>query len=93
MAPSATVVVKGLSQKTNEDDLNQILAEWGPLRSVRVIKERSSGMSRGFAFIDFPTVEAARRMMEGVGDNGLLIDGRKVFFQYRYVPFLFSYNS
>ncbi|XP_066163873.1 SUPPRESSOR OF ABI3-5 isoform X5 [Oryza sativa Japonica Group] len=82
VAPSATVVVKGLSQKTNEDDLNQILAEWGPLRSVRVIKERSSGMSRGFAFIDFPTVEAARRMMEGVGDNGLLIDGRKVFFQY-----------
>uniref|UniRef100_A0A0D9VCM0 G-patch domain-containing protein n=1 Tax=Leersia perrieri TaxID=77586 RepID=A0A0D9VCM0_9ORYZ len=86
VAPSATVVVKGLSQKTNEDDLNQILAEWGPLRSVRVIKERSSGMSRGFAFIDFPTVEAARRMMEGTGDNGLLIDGRKVFFQYSSKP-------
>ncbi|XP_006646925.1 SUPPRESSOR OF ABI3-5 isoform X2 [Oryza brachyantha] len=82
VAPSATVVVKGLSLKTNEDDLNQILAEWGPLRSVRVIKERSSGMSRGFAFIDFPTVEAARRMMEGTGDNGILIDGRKVYFQY-----------
>ncbi|KAG8069854.1 hypothetical protein GUJ93_ZPchr0006g45654 [Zizania palustris] len=86
VAPSATVVVKGLSQKTNEDDLNQILAEWGPLRSVRVIKERSSGMSRGFAFIDFPTVEAARRMMECTGDNGLLIDGRKVFFQYSSKP-------
>ncbi|KQK08667.1 hypothetical protein BRADI_2g43127v3 [Brachypodium distachyon] len=82
VAPSATVVVKGLSQKTSEDDLYQILAEWGPLRSVRVIKERTSGMSRGFAFIDFPTVEAARKMMEGTGDNGLLIDGRQVFFMY-----------
>ncbi|KAF4351911.1 hypothetical protein G4B88_029559, partial [Cannabis sativa] len=30
-APSATVVVKGLSQKTTEEDLYQILAEWGPL--------------------------------------------------------------
>lgn len=29
-------------------------AEWGPLRHVRVIKERNSGASRGFAFIDFP---------------------------------------
>ncbi|KAG8058197.1 hypothetical protein GUJ93_ZPchr0002g24885 [Zizania palustris] len=86
VAPSATVVVKGLSQKTNEDDLNQILADWGPLRSVRVIKERSSGMSRGFAFIDFPTVEAARRMMEGTVDNGLSIDGRKVFCQYSSKP-------
>ncbi|KAG8058202.1 hypothetical protein GUJ93_ZPchr0002g24109 [Zizania palustris] len=85
VAPSATVVVKGLSQKTNEDDLNQILADWGPLRSVRVIKERSSGMSRGFAFIDFPTVEAARRM-EGTVDNGLSIDGRKVFCQYSSKP-------
>ncbi|XP_066312469.1 SUPPRESSOR OF ABI3-5-like isoform X2 [Miscanthus floridulus] len=82
VAPSATVVVKGLPLKTNDDDLYQILAQWGPLRSVRVIKERNSGMSRGFAFIDFPTVEAARRMMEATGENGLEIDGRNVFFQY-----------
>ncbi|KAL6888467.1 hypothetical protein ACP4OV_009493 [Aristida adscensionis] len=85
-APSATVVVKGLPLKTNDDDLYQILAEWGPLRSVRVIKERNSGISRGFAFIDFPTVEAARRMMESTGDNGLEIDGRKVFFEYSSKP-------
>lgn len=31
-------------------------AEWGPLRHIRVIKERNSGVSRGFAFIDFPDV-------------------------------------
>nr|AWA44777.1 hypothetical protein SS03A17_000009 [Saccharum spontaneum] len=86
VAPSATVVVKGLPLKTNDDDLYQILAQWGPLRSVRVIKERNSGMSRGFAFIDFPTVEAARRMMEATGENGLEIDGRNVFFQYSSKP-------
>ncbi|XP_047092817.1 SUPPRESSOR OF ABI3-5-like isoform X1 [Lolium rigidum] len=86
VAPSATVVLKGLSQKTNEDDLYQILAEWGPLRSVRVIKERPSGVSRGFAFIDFPTVEASRKMMDSTGDNGLLIDGRQIFFEYSSKP-------
>ncbi|ONM53210.1 SUPPRESSOR OF ABI3-5 isoform X5 [Zea mays] len=86
VAPSATVVVKGLSLKTNDDDLYKILAQWGPLRSVRVIRERNSGMSRGFAFIDFPTVEAARRMMEATGENGLEIDGRNVFFQYSSKP-------
>ncbi|XP_038988821.1 SUPPRESSOR OF ABI3-5-like isoform X2 [Phoenix dactylifera] len=82
VAPSATVVVKGLSQKTTEENLYQILAEWGPLRHVRVIKERNSGISRGFAFIDFPTVEAARSMMDVIGENGLVIDGRKLFFEY-----------
>ncbi|XP_022881902.1 SUPPRESSOR OF ABI3-5-like isoform X2 [Olea europaea var. sylvestris] len=82
VAPSATVVVKGLSQKTTEEDLYQILAEWGPLRHVRVIKERSSGISRGFAFIDFPSVDAAQAMMTRLGDEGLLVDGRNLFFEY-----------
>ncbi|XP_019070786.1 SUPPRESSOR OF ABI3-5 isoform X2 [Solanum lycopersicum] len=82
VAPSATVVVKGLSQKTTEEDLYQILAEWGPLRHVRVIKERNSGISRGFAFIDFPSVDAAQAMMDKLGDEGLVVDGRKLFFEY-----------
>ncbi|KAF7831223.1 SUPPRESSOR OF ABI3-5 isoform X1 [Senna tora] len=86
VAPSATVVVKGLSQNANEEDLYQILAEWGPLRHVRVIKERNSGISRGFAFIDFPSVGAARAMMDKLGDDGLVVDGRKLFFEYSSKP-------
>ncbi|CAH1439820.1 unnamed protein product [Lactuca virosa] len=82
VVPSATVVVKGLSQKTTEEDLYQMLAEWGPLRHVRVIKERNSGVSRGFAFIDFPTTGSARSMMDKIGDEGLVVDGRKLFFEY-----------
>ncbi|XP_024024380.1 SUPPRESSOR OF ABI3-5 isoform X2 [Morus notabilis] len=82
VAPSATVVVKGLSQKTTEEDLYQILAEWGPLRHVRVIKERNSGISRGFAFIDFLSVGAACAMMDKLGEDGLVVDGRKLFFEY-----------
>lgn len=83
-------------------------AEWGPLRHVRVIKERNSGTSRGFAFIDFPSLVivlsintsyfcfvnvlmdayllqqgAARAMMDRLGDDGLVVDGRKLFFEYR----------
>ncbi|KAJ6867534.1 SUPPRESSOR OF ABI3-5-like isoform X5 [Populus alba x Populus x berolinensis] len=86
MVPSATVVVKGLSQKTTDEDLYQILAEWGPLRHVRVIKERNSGISRGFAFIDFPSVGAASAMMDRIGDDGLVVDGRKLFFEYSSKP-------
>ncbi|KAK6935037.1 G-patch domain [Dillenia turbinata] len=86
VAPSATVVVKGLSQKTTEEDLYRILAEWGPLRHVRVIKERNSGISRGFAFIDFPSVGAACAMMDRIGDDGLVVDGRKLCFEYSSKP-------
>ncbi|CAL5441579.1 unnamed protein product [Camellia sinensis] len=86
VAPSATVVVKGLSQKTTEEDLYQILAEWGPLRHVCVIKERNAGISRGFAFIDFPSVGVARAVMDKLGDEGLVVDGRKLFFEYSSRP-------
>ncbi|KAL2653047.1 hypothetical protein R1flu_021175 [Riccia fluitans] len=86
LAPSATLVVKGLSQKTVEDDLYHALADWGPLRHVRVIKERNSGVSRGFAFVDFMSVEAAQKMMEGAGYDGLVVDGRRLFFEYSSKP-------
>ncbi|KAF9591605.1 hypothetical protein IFM89_004834 [Coptis chinensis] len=86
VAPSATVVVKGLSQKTTEEDLYKILTEWGPLRHVRVIKERNSGISRGFAFIDFPSVGSARAMIDGIGEDGLIVDGRKLSFEYSSKP-------
>ncbi|KAJ6421165.1 hypothetical protein OIU84_028532 [Salix udensis] len=86
MAPSTTVVVKGLSQKMTDEDLYQILDEWGPLRHVRVIKEKNSGISRGFAFIDFPSVGAACAMMDRIRDDGLVVDGRKLFFEYSSKP-------
>lgn len=79
-----------------------------------MIKERNSGVSRGFAFIDFPSVVrisvfivelytavgsplqakvyfffsskgAAQVMMDQIGDDGLVVGGRKVFFEYRSV--------
>ncbi|KAL6571890.1 hypothetical protein OROHE_002759 [Orobanche hederae] len=81
-APSATVVVNGLPQKTTEEDLYQILAEWGPIRHIRVIKERRSGISRGFAFVDFPSVGAAQTMMDRFGHEGLLVYDSKLFFEY-----------
>ncbi|KAI3706333.1 hypothetical protein L6452_23990 [Arctium lappa] len=62
----------------NGEDLYQILVEWGPLHHVRVIKERNSGISRGFAFIDFPSTGSARSMMDKLGDEGLVVDGRKL---------------
>ncbi|XP_078172276.1 suppressor of abi3-5 isoform X3 [Carex rostrata] len=82
VVPSATILIRGLSLRTTEDDLYQALAEWGPLRHVRVIRERGSGISRGFAFVDFPSVEDATRMLNGVREKGVVADGRRLLFDY-----------
>ncbi|KAI3865110.1 hypothetical protein MKX03_011441, partial [Papaver bracteatum] len=83
MTPTDTVVMNGLPRETNEEDVHQILAEWGPLRDVRVMKRKNSTACRGIAFIDFPSVAAARKMMDQIGYHGLDANGRKMCFAYR----------
>ncbi|MCL7022299.1 hypothetical protein MKW94_026866 [Papaver nudicaule] len=84
MVPSATVKVTGLSSNTTQEDLYRILAKWRPFGGVRVVKEKESGSCRGFAFIHFPSVVAARIMMEEVGYDGLVDDGRELSFEYSF---------
>ncbi|KAI3963696.1 hypothetical protein MKW98_021936 [Papaver atlanticum] len=81
VVPSVTVVVKGLPEKTTEKDLYQILEAWGPFCRLRVIKQPNSVSSSGF--VDFPTMVTARKMMDGIGDAGLVVDGRTLLFQFR----------
>lgn len=49
-----------------------------------MIREKMTGVSRGFAFVDFPSVEAAMAMKrEAQQSGGLYIDGRRVYVDYR----------
>ncbi|XP_026408228.1 SUPPRESSOR OF ABI3-5-like [Papaver somniferum] len=79
---TATVEVKGLSKQTTVENIHQILAEWRPFLHVRVMRRRKSSVCRGIAFIDFPSVAAAQKMMDVVGDCGLDVNGQKLSFEY-----------
>ncbi|RZC70794.1 hypothetical protein C5167_034045 [Papaver somniferum] len=79
--PCVTVVVKGLPEKTTEEDLYRILEAWGPFCRLRVIKQPNSVSSGGF--VDFPSMVTARKMVDGIGDAGLVVDGRALLFQFR----------
>ncbi|XP_026431190.1 probable alanine aminotransferase, mitochondrial isoform X1 [Papaver somniferum] len=81
--PTSTIVVKGLPKETTEDNIHQILAEWRPLRNVRIMMKKNSSVCRGIAFIDFPSVVAAQKMMDEIGDCGLDVNGLKLSFEYR----------
>jgi RNA recognition motif-containing protein len=43
--------VGNLSYGTTEEDLHTLFAQAGTVESVDLIKDRSSGMSKGFAFV------------------------------------------
>jgi RNA recognition motif-containing protein len=64
--------------------VNQILytlKAYGPVNDVRLIRDKVTGESRGFAFVEFPSVEDAQRFMD-YHNTRLDIDGRIVYMDY-----------
>ncbi|XP_039949404.1 RNA-binding protein 5-A-like [Bactrocera tryoni] len=62
--PSNTIIVLGLQSHITEADLMSILIQQGMTASIRLIRKRPTGASRGFAFVEFSTIDEAARWME-----------------------------
>lgn len=65
------IYVGSLSLDVNDDDLKQAFEEYGQVESVKIIKDRYTGESRGFAFIEMPTNKEALAAIEGLNGKGL----------------------
>jgi RNA recognition motif-containing protein len=57
-----TLYVGNLSYETTEDELRKLFGEHGNVESVRLISDKFSGRSRGFAFVEMPDAEADAAM-------------------------------
>ena len=63
--------VGSLSYETTEDQLQQLFAEVGPVVSVTIITDRSSGRSKGFGFVEMETEQAAKEAIERLNNYEL----------------------
>ena len=70
------IYVGNLSYGVNESDLKDIFAEYGEVTSVKVIKDKFSGKSKGFAFVEMANNEEGKKAIQEL-DGGTL-DNRKV---------------
>jgi len=53
--------VGNMAYNTSEDDLRGLFAQAGAVASVAVIKDRTTGMSKGFAFVEMDSQENAQK--------------------------------
>ncbi len=66
--------VGNLSYNTNEASLQTLFEQAGSVKSAQIIKDRDSGRSKGFAFIEMGSQEEAEKAISMF--NGKEIDGR-----------------
>ncbi len=70
------IYVGNLSFEAGEEDLRKAFEEFGTVANVTILKDKFSGKSRGFGFVEMPSDDEAKAAI--VGLNGRDIKGRSL---------------
>ena len=66
------IYVGNLPRKATEDDLRPLFEAFGKIMSVNVIKDKFSGESKGFGFVEMPKRTEAEAAIAGLNGKDLM---------------------
>jgi RNA recognition motif-containing protein len=70
------IYVSNLSFAVRDEDLRGFFAEYGEVSSAKVIMDKFTNRSRGFAFVEMPDQTAAQKAIQEL--DGATVDGRTI---------------
>jgi RNA recognition motif-containing protein len=70
------IYVGNLSYQLTEDELRQAFEAFGQVESANIIRDKYTGQSRGFGFVEMPSAEEAQSAISGL--NGKELQGRSL---------------
>ena len=70
------IYVGNLPYSMDENEMKSIFEEYGAVDSASVIKDKFTGRSRGFGFVEMPDSDAASAAIEAT--NGKSLGGRNL---------------
>lgn len=73
---SQTLYVGNVSYQSTDDSLAAAFAAAGTVVSAKIVMDKFTGRSRGFAFVDMDTAESAQKAIELL--DGKDLDGRQL---------------
>ena len=76
---STKLYVGNLSYEVTEDDLKKSFGEIGECVTVNIVRDKYSGNSRGFGFVEMATEEEAQEAIKKL--NGGELSGREIIVQ------------
>jgi RNA recognition motif-containing protein len=68
--------VSNLGFHVNDDDLINLFSAYGSVTSAKVITDRETGRSRGFAFVEMASEEEGKKAIQGL--EGKDVEGRNI---------------
>jgi len=71
---STSVFCGNLNFRCTEDDLGNLFSQHGNVTRVKIVNDRETGRSRGFAFVEFDNPQSANDAIAGL--NGYELMGR-----------------
>jgi RNA recognition motif-containing protein len=70
------IYVGNLTYSVTDDDLRDVFGEFGELAAAEVIKDKFSGQSKGFGFVDMPNKSEADAAIKALNETDY--KGRKL---------------
>jgi RNA recognition motif-containing protein len=63
------IYVGNLNYRIREDDLKSVMERYGVVDSVKVVKDRETGRSKGFAFVEMQDDDGAKKAIEELNEK------------------------
>jgi RNA recognition motif-containing protein len=70
------IYVANISFSLREDELEKVFGKYGAVSSVKIIKDRDTGKSKGFGFVEMEDEEEGAAAVDAV--NGMQVGGREL---------------
>ncbi|CAN5345682.1 hypothetical protein BH09BAC2_BH09BAC2_15180 [soil metagenome] len=70
------IYVGNLSWSMTDEDLNNLFTQYGSVTSAKILKEKNTGRSKGFGFVEMEDDEAAKAAIAALNESE--IQGRKL---------------
>jgi RNA recognition motif-containing protein len=70
------IFVARLNFKTRQEDLEKAFAQFGQVASAKIVKDRDTGRSKGYGFVEMASDEEANKAITALNETEL--DGRTI---------------
>ena len=70
------IFVANINFKTRKEDLETAFAAFGQVNSVKIVRDRDTGRSKGYGFVEMENEEDGKRAIAALDNSNL--DGREI---------------